>query len=449
MATYFSSSSGSNTAPYDTWAKAATTLATALAAATADGDIVVQQYNAIASSEMELAADTSFTMAAAIRLVSASNDGGSAYTPTLMGESNWIGNSTTNRTVNVVPPSSKKVVIEGFTLRTAGTVSDSIQLHAVGAVGEMELVSCRLWTGNTSTSSRLSIGSTTAGQVSTTIFRNCIYRFGSTSQGIALKGGARMVDFGGVIDTNGSVPSTFLQFTTNAGCTAEFIGSDLSALAGSSTFVGDASNTFPAVVCRGVTFGSGVTILATQTTTSRDTASVRLNACRIGSADVSGFYNSYGSMTSDTSVYRTGTAGAASWKVVTTANCSALTPFYTPWLDKYNTGTSAVSLGLEVLRNDTTTAFTDAQAWVETMIRETASSIKPTFRNDRCVTGATPANQTTGVGTGSWTGVGGSAWSGRFSVGSVTPATVGPLAMRCGAAVASATFYVDTDFLAA
>jgi hypothetical protein len=47
MADYFVASGGTNTAPYDTWEKAATSLQTALTAATTNGDRVIIQYNGV------------------------------------------------------------------------------------------------------------------------------------------------------------------------------------------------------------------------------------------------------------------------------------------------------------------------------------------------------------------------------------------------------------------
>lgn len=54
MATIYCSHTGSNTAPYDTKAKAATTLAAAIAAMTAAGDVILVDHthtgdNALAS----------------------------------------------------------------------------------------------------------------------------------------------------------------------------------------------------------------------------------------------------------------------------------------------------------------------------------------------------------------------------------------------------------------
>ena len=53
MALLFVASGVSNTSPYETWAKAATSLQTALTAATA-GDVVVIQRNAVPSGDKEL-----------------------------------------------------------------------------------------------------------------------------------------------------------------------------------------------------------------------------------------------------------------------------------------------------------------------------------------------------------------------------------------------------------
>lgn len=126
MANYFVASGGSNTSPYDTWAKAATSLATALAAATSGADNVIIQYNAVPSADAELAADTTYTVSSGVSVIAASNDGGSAWTPTAMGTGNWIGNSTTNR--GLIMSGGATAYLYGLTLRVSGTTSDDIVL---------------------------------------------------------------------------------------------------------------------------------------------------------------------------------------------------------------------------------------------------------------------------------------------------------------------------------
>ena len=118
MTTYFVASGGSNTSPYDTWAKAATSLQTALTAATSAGDIVVVQCNAVPSGDAELSADTTYTVAGDVFVVSASNDGGSAWTPSWMGTGSWIGNSTTNRSITLAGADTSSYWY-GVTFRTA------------------------------------------------------------------------------------------------------------------------------------------------------------------------------------------------------------------------------------------------------------------------------------------------------------------------------------------
>ena len=122
MATYFVASGGSNTAPYDTWAKAATSLQTALTAASSTGDIVVIQYNAVPSTDLESASSLTYTFSANITVMAASNDGGSAYTYQAMGDPsfvNWLGNSTQNRIPNI--NYNGVLRLRGITFRCAGT----------------------------------------------------------------------------------------------------------------------------------------------------------------------------------------------------------------------------------------------------------------------------------------------------------------------------------------
>src|SRR5574343_580810 len=129
MATYFVASGGSNTSPYDTWAKAATSLATALTATTTAGDVVVIQYNAVPSGDAELSADTTYTFAGDIWLISASNDGGSAYTPTAMGTANWIGNSTTGRAI-ALSAGDKRAYVWGLTFRTSSSTPKKLLINS-------------------------------------------------------------------------------------------------------------------------------------------------------------------------------------------------------------------------------------------------------------------------------------------------------------------------------
>jgi len=137
MATYFVNSAGTNTAPYDTWTKAATTFATALAAATSTNDVIKVHY----THTEELAADTVFTFNASLSVICVDKDSSDALT--VMGTGAWIGNSTLNRSVTMLG-TNRNLYIYGLTLRTAGTTADSLSL-STGDGLSIVYDSCYFW----------------------------------------------------------------------------------------------------------------------------------------------------------------------------------------------------------------------------------------------------------------------------------------------------------------
>lgn len=438
MATYFVASGGSNTSPYDTWAKAATSLATALAAATAAGDVIVVQYNAVPSGDAELSADTTYTFAGDIWLLSASNDGGSSYTPTAMGTGNWIGNSTTNRTVSF-GGNDRRAYVWGLTLRTAGSTADRIDLNG-SAGGQFAFENCYLWGGNTASSDAIRLNSSGAG---CTKLIDCTWRFGSTSSTVSSNGTVDIV--GGSITNAGSTPTTL--FALSGITIINVTGMDLSLITG--TLVGNAQVSAGLFFER-CKFGSGVTVLASQTSNpTRGSPWVWLSDCNSGDTHgIFGYYDGTGSVVSDTGIYFTSGAAAQSWKIVTTANATATNPFVTPWVDLYNTGTSAITPYFEILRDGSSTAYKDHEVWAEFSAKVTSGFTTATSSSDaatlanRITSGG--SDQAAGAGLGSWTGESGTAWSGKCDSGSsITPAEAGAIRGRIVVAAASTTVYVD------
>lgn len=435
MATYFVASGGSNTAPYDTWAKAATSLQTALTAASSNGDIVVVQKDAIPTGDAELAADTTYTLAANIQVISATNDGGSAYTPSTMGTATWIGNSTTNRSITFA--GGFAAYFYGLTLRVSGTSADSITLaNTAGARFDYE--ECYFWQGSTNASSGIA-GYTTRVYLRTT---NCTFRFGATGQG--LLPGAFWDIVGGSISADGSTPTTLFrpQAITGA-CVIKAVGVDVSLITGT-LVAAIASGSAPMDVhfdrCK---FGSGVVVLAAQSTYHG--TRVLVTDCSSGDThNLFGYYDQFGSLTSDTGIYVTSGAAAQSWKIVTTANASFATPFISPPIPVYNTGTGSVTPYVEIARDGSTTAYQNDEVWLRVMAKVTSGSTLATAYQDRMTVGGTPANQASGAGTGSWTGLSGTAWSGKIDSGSaLTPAENGDISARIAVGEPSITVYAD------
>lgn len=441
MATYFVANGGSNTSPYDTWAKAATSLATALAAASSAGDVVVIQYNAVPSGDAEVAVDTTYTFASHVSLISASNDGGSAFTPTPMGASNWIGNSTTNRYVRLAG-SDLRVLVYGLTLRVAGSTLDQV-FPSQSAGSHMELEDCLLWHSGTATGSVIVLGISNAYLK----LENCTLRFGATSQIVEVAG---EVECNGLaISASGSTPTQLLTVGASS-ARARFTGCDLSLITG--TLIGNISApaSFWFDRCK---LGSGVVVLGTQSgNPNLASAHAWVSDCSSGDTHLTfGYHDALGSLTSETGIYCTASPAtdSVSWKIATTANASYRTPFMTPWVDLYHTGTSAITPRFEILRDGSTSAYTDAEVWAEFAAKTTSGFTQASFFSDRqalaaYAAGTAGSSQAAGAGLGSWTGEGGSAWSGKVDSGaSLTPAETGYLSGRVAVAAASATVYVD------
>lgn len=445
MADYFVAGAGSNTAPYDTWAKAATLLATALAAATADGDRVIIQYNDIPAADAEVAGNTTWVMAASVQLISASNDGGSAFTPTVMGATYWLGNSTAFRSVRLV--SVHRCYVHGITLRTASVSASVLQIHdntTTYDYGQITLEDCYLWQGSTSNSTGIYLGGSSTNTCHYTRCINCTFRFGHVGQSLVFRQGVHIL--GGSIASAGSTPTELF-----GGDMAQAMVENFDASLVTNTLCRDNTTTRYEIWLSNCKLGSGVTRLASQSSASQASVEMHLSNCFAGDIHYAGeHHTALGSTIVSASVYTSdgntydGT-NRFSLLLTTTANARYGTSYISPWLEQYHSGTSAIQPSLEVCRDGSVTAYTDRQLWSEWSYQGTANQpLGVTNMTDRAALTASATNQETGVlGAGNWTGEGASAWFGRLRAsGTFTPAEIGPLKARVHFGVASSTVNV-------
>lgn len=445
MADYFVSDSGSNTAPYDTWAKAATSLQTALTAASSGSDRIIIRYNGVPTADAELSADTTYTAAADVAVITARNDGGSAFTPTPMGESNWIGNSTVFRSITI--GGGFVIAFIGVTFRISGNVVDNF----VAATTDNQLFilkNSRIDMLNAATGSRMRLGASGSASINSAwILEGCTLRFGSAGQGIEVGGNGAMVNC--TISAAGSSPDALFQFPAlEQGGYYEFHGCDFSPVTG--TLFGSSSagaRRFKLYAC---SLAAGVVVLAPQAVSNQSPIDVEILDCAAGDVHYQmGFHNALGSLVVDTGIYANDGAqydgtNRCSWKIVTTALASRQNPFQTPWISKYHTGTSAITPSFEILRDGSVTAYTDAQVWGEWSAKLTSGSVRASVVSDRGEVGATAAAQGAGVGLSGWTGNSATAWSGKLApASSITPAEIGDICARVCVGAPSATVYVD------
>lgn len=436
MAIRFCSSTGSNTSPYDTWAKAATTFANVITGS-ANGDILVIDAD---NPPTPVTGLTLWTFVANCSVVASTNSGTTTVTPTVM-TSAYLGSSVSGASITL--QAAFKVYFYGVRVsaEAAGSRTDVTLNLTDGGHFEFEDCTIRL---NATTASIFNVGGASAGRNTYTKFKNCTYLFNSTGSNLALCSG---VDFiGGTMAPTGAAPTSLISGTLNT-TYVRFVGTNLSAITG--TLVASQSGStviFEFAQCR---FGAGVTVMATQSPANKSSAQVSVFDCSSGSTNgLIGYYDAFGSVTSDTGIYLTAGASAQSWKVVTTANCSFGTPFVTPWVNVYNTSTATITPYLEILRNGSTTPYTNAQVWGEFSVKDNSGFTNSDTFDDRqplaaWAAGTAGTSQPTGAGTGAWTG-GTTPWSGKVDSGvAVTPAEPGHIRARVMVGAPSITVYVD------
>ncbi len=444
MATYFVDSGAAGTASGADWTNAFLTLTAGLAAATASGDIIKVHK----THQETLAAATTYTAQNNISIICVDKDASDALAE--MGASYWIGHSSTYYAITMA--GAFRVYCYGLTFRTAGSGAATFGMAQTDGTHRV-YENCLIWfdnSGSTASGRGILIGT---GDIQCFVhLKNCTIRYNASSQHQINLSGRLLVE-GGSVSSLGGAPSPFIfaAATDNAGAVANFVGFDASHL-GSGTLVGNfntAAGTVRFVQCK---LGSGYTALGTQTHLNFSSVEVLIHDCATG--DTHGrfeYHNAMGSVVSDQGIYFTSGAAAQSWKITATANCSFSTPFVTPWIGWYHSGTSSITPRLEILRDGSTTAFTDAQVWSEWSAKVTPGTVIPTFYDDRQALSAFAAGtagvaQANGAGLGSWTGESGTAWSGKLDSGSAfIPAEVGDIAARVCVGDPSITVYINPE----
>lgn len=451
MATYYVWNGAGGTNAGTSWTNAYTAFASAVTAANADGDIIKVHK----THQDELAADTTYTFTNSVQVICVDKDASDALA--VMGTGGWIGKSaTTSYAISIAGTAAKPLYVYGITLRNAAATNKAISILTTAADTSITLESCYFWLGTTSSTARVFLGpNNIAGGVIGLCVVNCTFRFGSTGQGISVNGAARFI--GGSVSADGSLPSTFFMEGASPRIGIDVIvdGMDLSAL-GSSTLVGDHTNTTAVYRFENCKLGASFVALATQSAYGQAVEAYLYN-CDSGDVHYAfGHYNALGSCVAYTAIYANdgptydGT-NEFSWRIDTSAKASYGLPYVSPWTSTYHSGTSAITPRLEILRDGSATAYYDDEVWGEFSYQGTSGYPLATLVNDRMAPlGTRAAQASSSLGSGDWTGEGGTAWFGKLTPAStITPAEIGELKARVYVAVASSTVYIDPQIRAA
>ena len=439
MAKIFCSSTGSNTAPYETWAKAATSFANALAQATVAGDVVaVDATNPPAA----VVANTTWQFAANIHITASTNSGTDTITPTTMGFSTWLGYSASSA-FSLTLQGAFSVTMYGLTFRM-GSASSTLNFTCGNSDGSNYAFDSSTFWLNAGASSALNFGLTSAGFNHATKLVNSTIRFGAIGQVINVRGSFEGV--GGGISSAGVAPTTLFAGTDRT-TTVRWAHADLSHVTG--TLVGNQASSSCEFHFIQPKLGSGVTILATQSVANLSSGSAWIyDGASDGTDGRFEYHNALGSIITDSSIKFTGSAAGQSWKIITTANASGVSPFITPSIDLFHDATSSITPRLEILRDGSATAYTDAEVWGEFVAKITSGAMPGTLYNDRQALAdlyAGTAGTAQAAGSDTWDGENATHWAGKVDSGAaLTPAEPGAIRGRLVVAVPSVSdLYLD------
>jgi hypothetical protein len=435
MATYLVwSGSSTPTSPYlaaQGWDQAAQTLAPVLALATTNGDIIKIHK----AHDDQQGSDVTYTLGASIAVICVDKDASDALsTGAVLGN-----NGATNVAITTNGAFAAYWYGVNFKNGTGTTAKDITMGAADGAAYTFD--NCT-FTLNNSNGTELIIGFVNAASNNACEFVNCTFSFAASGNGLILQSAARFIECA----LTGTAPTVLIEAANTQGRTY-FEGCDLSNASNTliPDLVGTGMSSHVFVNCK-LGVSSATSIMADQAFTNRGSAECWLFNCSSGDTHYHLFHkNALGTTEVSATIYADDGAqydgtNRCSWKITASANPTYWHPYISPWIDRYHSGTSAISLSLECLRDGNTTVYDNDEVWGEFSFQGNTGSTQADFANDRMALLGTPAAQT--ASTIAWTG---GTTPGKFKLesGSITPAEIGHLRARVVVGEPNITVYVD------
>lgn len=431
MANLYVASTGSNTSPYDTWAKAATAPLTATALAAA-GDTIYMH-----GETFTIAADATYVLAAGVRWL-CTND--KTNEPPLTASTAGVINGSGTASVDIAIQGGPALV-DGITFQN-GASSVGTTLAVANTDGsKITLRNCLLRFVTAAPSANITLGFASSSGNSEVVLQNTSLRFNNVGQGVNVSAHLEAND-SVILASGSSVPTTLFKPGQTCGL-IRFGGCDFSGMSSGTVFANNASN-YTRIELSQCKQGAA-TLNASLTSAGTE---IFVYDCASGDQHYQFQHQAYnGSTTISTSIYADD--GAAydiagtkhSWVVAGNANTSKANPYVSPWISRYNEGVAAVTPYLEVLRNSSTTAYTDVEVWAEFMAKTAGGSpISALVSSDFGGNLSGGTNQASGAA--SWTGTT-TPWVGKLSPAStITPAEIGHIQARV-CVTGNLTLYVD------
>lgn len=442
MTTYYlDSSGGSNTAPYDTWAKAATTLATLIAIPLTNADtIYVGPSHSESTGAGGLAA--SFPSTLGLRMLGVADN--TTSPPTTL---------VSSPTATFATSAGNTVAITGCAyiygcIFQAGTSTSSAVLSVASGTAASQIVSenCRYATGCSGSTARIQIGATgsTINKGYETRFRDCVFHLSATTQRIQLASGRHR--FRSCSMDASSAVGTVFSLATDGVSDAVFDACDFSGITGSPNILDQSGTTTARLRFIDCKF-SGTTTYTTGTVPAPGHSLVEIT-----SPDSMYLEEFAGIVRSETSITKSGTAVTingtdTSWKLSSGSGAQyPQAPLMSLEMLVHITAADVgVSKTLTIeFEHDSATGLTNAQIWPEVIYPKESSDDLGGIATSRPDVLTTPT--TWGSSTATWNNTGGQTNPNKQKMTvSFTPQREGEGVARVYLGAASKTVYVEPD----
>lgn len=393
MANYFVRSTDGNDADNGTtWALAKATLTGGLAVAAA-GDTIYVSDNHSESTAAAITLTSPGTAASWVRILCV-DDAGDPASPTTLATSAIV--ATTGAASNI--SFAGFAYCHGITFN-AGNSSNQADIRFTSVTPwHWHLKSCNVVLNNTSTSSRIQIGSgTVSSDAVGAVFEDTPMTFGSTSQFTYLCG----VDFewfGASSTIGGTVPTVLFTPLQGFPSIAFIHGVDLSAAGSGKSLVDQSQRTTGRILFANCKLGASVGIV-TGTPDANDSAVIEISNCDSGDTNYRNErYTYHGSQTMNTTVYRDSGAsdGTTSygWTVLGARIQKHIASFRTSPIVGFINSTGSKTFTISYIHTGAS-ALQDDEIWLELEYLGSGSFPISTITTDRKSTPlSTAANQT-------------------------------------------------------
>lgn len=445
MANIYVSNAGSNTAPYDTWAKAATTFATAYGAESAGDAIYVSSTHSESATGATQTIALAGTNASPNKIIVGST---AAAPPTTSGTGIVISTGAGAYNISITGSSYFYGMI--FKAGVGSSTNAWISLcGSTSATQTQTYQNCEFWisTSYNSSNSYISLMPYTVGYANKCELINCSVKFAQTSQTMTIASGGLHWNGGGFVAGTAAITTMFTNLDRYGGSLIE--NCDFSAGAAAMNIYNVSSShgsgTHVMRNCKLPASWSGSLVTGTLVGIG---LRFKMHNCDSGDTNYRLWEQDYaGSVVQETTILRTGGASdgttSISWKMTSTANAEwpSIT-FYSPEIAVWSDTTGSKTVTVEFLIDSATTLYTSDVFMDVSYLGTSGYPLGTSDLDSRADPLVTTTECTTGCGVANWSGDGAGAKSYKL-VSTITTAEKGWIIARVGLSKASTTIYVD------